>query len=706
MIFTGEKKVGTSTASGVKEELKQGLTKRVLILGLVVGCISGLLMGIHQVMGSWWLQPLFFPGPWFLWVIVVQYLIPKLTGKFGWRLTRQEWVVYIILVGAVAGSAALRFGGSWSWMPTWHMLMPIYARMVPPYSEAFSKYIPTWLVPPADSPALKAIWYGLEKGQAIEWGTWVPLILWSTVFFYLWAGISAFWMFLASRPLITVEKLPFPNALPYLLVIDQIGIEEEPGKKFPLFDFSRPIVKFFWIGFLVGFAYKMLDVLNWIIPAIPPSGYVGQYIFDLAPIVSKILPGMYSSYTFMPSGYMILFSLTNLDFMASVIVTDIVFCIILPVLWVALGLVPYTPGVTESSSYWDFGTTYGPFKWAVWNWIGLSTGMGVWLIIMNRDWFKKVFSSLFKADLFKQDVEGLPYPLLASGAIILPILAVIFFTIMGVPLLVSIIIILLWILVSLGDLRILADMPEFDVVQAYCNPLWESFGVWAGQLPATLPSTDNATVMTHFMGQSLGSWGPRISGFAMSWGSPIWKLAYELKVRAKDVFIALTIGIVISGLASHIFEVWLLNHFGQFVWGNSVGYHVWALSDAQRFTLTVPQDYGNPAKWVETWRLMIFGIIFVGLLYLLRMRFPWFWLNPAGVSVGLAFPNLVFIDVIPIFLIKYLTIKLGGTKSWEQYVFPVFVGFIIGSGILYDFLIGLVLFFTRSIPNFMTYYKG
>jgi hypothetical protein len=690
----------------VKEELKQGLTKRVLILGLVVGGLSGLLMGIHQVMGSWWLQPLFFPGPWFLWVIVVQFVIPKLVNK-RWGLTKQEWVVYIILVGAVAGSGALRFGGAWSWMPTWHMLMPLYARMVPPYSTAFSPHIPTWLVPPADSPAMKAIYYGLEPGQAIEWGTWIPLILWSTVFFYLWAGMAAFWMFLASRPLITVEKLPFPDSLPYLIIFDKIGFELQEDKKFPLFDFSRSIVKFFWIGFLVGFAYKFLDVLNWIIPAIPPTGYVGVYTFDLSPITSKILPGMFSSYTFAPAVYMILFSLTNLDFMLSVIVTEIVFTIILPVLWVALGLVPYTPGVTESSSYWDFGTTYGPFKWTVWNRVGLSTGMGLWIIISNRDWFKKIFSSLFKADLAKQDVEGLPYPFLAIGAIVLPVLTIIFFTIMGVPLLVSIFMIILWLLVSLGDVRILADMPEFDIAQFYCNPLWESFGVWTGSLPATLPSTDKATVMTHFMGQSLGSGGPRISGFAMSWGSPMWKLAYELKVRAKDVFIALGIGILVVGLASHVFEIWLLHHFGQFVWGNSVGYYIWALGGAQRFTLTVPRDYGNPDRWIETWGLMIFGIIFTYIVYMIRLYVPTLsWLNIAGISVGLAFPNYVFLNVIPIFLIKYLTIKIGGTNAWENVVFPACIGFMIGSGILYNLIIGIALFFTRSIPNFITNYKG
>jgi hypothetical protein len=695
-----------STTESREEIVKTGLTKRVLVLGIVVGIISGLLMGIHQVMGSWWLQPMFFPGPWFVWVLVVQYLIPKLTGKWGWRLTPQEWVVYIILVGAVAGSSALRFGGSWSWMPTWHMMMPVYARMVPPYSETFSKYIPTWLVPPADSPALKALWYGLDPGQAIDWGAWSGLILWSTVFFYLWAGIAAFWMFLASRPLIVTERLPFPNALPYQVVIDRIGIVTEPGQKFPLFDLSRPMVKFFWIGILVGFAYKFLDVLNWIIPAVPPTGYVGVYTFSFGDVASKILPGIYSSYTFAPAGYMILFALTNIDFMASVIVTDVVFAIILPALWVALGLVPYTPGVTENNSYWDFGTTYGPFKWTVWNWIGISTGMGIWLILLNRDWFKRVFGSLLKPGLRKESVEGLPYQFLAIGGVLLPILTIIFFIAMGVPAVTAITIILLWMLVSLGDVRILADMPEFDIVQAYCNPIWQSVGTFVGELPSTLPSADSATVMTHFMGQSLGSWGPRISGFSMAWGSPIWKLGYELKVRAKDIFIALCIGILICGLASHVFTVWLLNHFGQFVWGNAVGYHIWSLGGAQRFTLSVPTDYGNPARWGETWATMIFGIVFVGIIYFLRMRFPWFWLNPAGVSVGLAFPNLVFINCIPMFIFKYLVIKIGGSKAWDQYALPAVIGYMIGSGLLYDLIVGITLFFTRSIPNFISYYKG
>jgi hypothetical protein len=285
-------------------------------------------------------------------------------------------------------------------------------------------------------------------------------------------------------------------------------------------------------------------------------------------------------------------------------------------------------------------------------------------------------------------------------------LTIIFFIAMGVPAVTAITIILLWMLVSLGDVRILADMPEFDIVQAYCNPIWQSVGTFVGELPSTLPSADSATVMTHFMGQSLGSWGPRISGFSMAWGSPIWKLGYELKVRAKDIFIALCIGILICGLASHVFTVWLLNHFGQFVWGNAVGYHIWSLGGAQRFTLSVPTDYGNPARWGETWATMIFGIVFVGIIYFLRMRFPWFWLNPAGVSVGLAFPNLVFINCIPMFIFKYLVIKIGGSKAWDQYALPAVIGYMIGSGLLYDLIVGITLFFTRSIPNFISYYKG
>jgi len=690
----------------IVEEMKSGLTARTLVLGIVVGCISGILMGIHRTMGSWWLQPIFFPAHWFIWILVIQWLLPRVLRKVGWQLTLQEWVVFIVLVGAVGGAGSLRFQGDWAWNPTWHMMMPPYARMISPYDTTFSPHIPEWMCPPKDSPALKSLWYGLEPGQAIQWGAYVGLITWSTLFFWLWASVSAFWMFLASRPLIEIERLPFPIAAQAIEVFDIIRTQSKENKKFGLFDLSRSRVKFFWIGFMVGFLYKILDVLNWIIPAIPPTGYVGVYTFQFADVASKIIPGMYASYTYAPAGYSILFALTNLDFMATVIVTDVIFCIILPAIWVAAGLVPYTPGTTELSSFGDFGTTYGPFKWSVWNWIGISTGMGVWLIIMNRDWFKEIFSSLYSSIQRKKDVEGIPYIFLAIGGIIMPILLIVFFIVSGVPPLTATFIIIMWMLVSLGNVRLLADMPEFDIVQAYSNPLWQSFGTAVGELPATLPSADKSTVMTHFMGQSLGSWGPRISGFSMAWGSAIWKLAYELKCRAKDVFIALGIGMLIVGIASNVFAVWLLNHFGQFVWGNAVGYHIWANSGAQRYTLTVPSDYGDPARWAEDWGLMISGIATVGIIYFLRMRFPWFWINPAGIAVGLAFPDLVFINVIPMFIFKFLVIRIGGARAWEQYAFPAVIGFMVGSAILYNLLVGTALFFTRTIPNWYAYYKG
>jgi hypothetical protein len=98
------------------------------------------------------------------------------------------------------------------------------------------------------------------------------------------------------------------------------------------------------------------------------------------------------------------------------------------------------------------------------------------------------------------------------------------------------------------------------------------------------------------------------------------------------------------------------------------------------------QSGGWPAP--PYWINFSAGIILTGILWFLRLRYPWFWLNPIGIVIpSVVWPPGPWSCFFFAWILKFVTFKIGGSKLYEKIV-PVMIGLIIGA-FLMIFLQGL-----------------
>jgi hypothetical protein len=83
----------------------------------------------------------------------------------------------------------------------------------------------------------------------------------------------------------------------------------------------------------------------------------------------------------------------------------------------------------------------------------------------------------------------------------------------------------------------------------------------------------------------------------------------------------------------------------------------------------IPQPV--PMEWVQAAASAI-GIIFV---YILRSRFAWFPLNPAGVAIGFMWvvDALVFPAIVA-YILKLIVLRIGGLKLYQEKAMPFMIG--------------------------------
>jgi hypothetical protein len=113
---------------------------------------------------------------------------------------------------------------------------------------------------------------------------------------------------------------------------------------------------------------------------------------------------------------------------------------------------------------------------------------------------------------------------------------------------------------------------------------------------------------------------------------------------------------------------------------------------------------GNPDNWnvrpgtEPWWPNFLAGFIIVALLSWLHARFIWFPLEPIGFILGTSYMSIlwgIWFPFLIAWIMKTLTLRVGGTKGYEEFGIPVAVGFIAGYmiAVLIGGLVGITRFF-------------
>ncbi len=662
----------------------------LVVLGVIIAALAFVLNWWIETLTAWWLYAGVFPLPTILWLLLFNVLLARVSSSL--RLSKQEFVFLIAVSYLVSGWYYLPFG-CYRWnvasVPTYHLFLPIYV-LKQDYGSQIAKYIPSWMAP-TDTKVLDMIWRGLRPGESIDWGAWIAPIAFWTIMYLIWTLSAPFFGFMVRKTLIEVERLPFPDAIPTANLINwAYGSEEKPK----LFDLKSSIGKYFWIGFVIGFLSTFIDVIHFFIPAIPPSAEWSDRVIKIGDFMARFLPGAAGYWIFVIPEVPLFYLMRN-DTLLTLWVTAIFFNIIVNHLYVRFGLVSYEPGI-ENFEWWTpiYYGWKGPFKFSLFAAYGLGIGLGLMTLYTARDQIARIFRAAFSGEGGSED--GVSYRLVAWGSIGIFLAALVYFIAAGVPPVVALFILAVWVILWYGNIRVLSEVLEWDVVGMWFQPFWWDVGAAVGAWPAKYPAISESLVRTNMMGVALLNWGPRLSSQSWAYSFPLWKVAYETRTKAKYIFLAMVVVALTVAAIHGPLAIWWMHKLGGFEKLGPIVYHEWSEPQFKQY-LVAPPDPETPP--LEHWGYLIGGIVLTFIIYFLRSRFTWFFITPVGLMVGMIFPAFFLIGPILALILKVLTIRIGGTRLYEEVGVPLAVGFAFGYGLNY-FFVCLLAFVTRAWPEF------
>jgi hypothetical protein len=143
-------------------------------------------------------------------------------------------------------------------------------------------------------------------------------------------------------------------------------------------------------------------------------------------------------------------------------------------------------------------------------------------------------------------------------------------------------------------------------------------------------------------------------------------------VHPKTIYKMVFVFFIIAYAITLPFRVWWPHYLGARFPNCWTGWECASLGEGQYNT--VP-----PAN--ELWIPVISGFIVTMSLYLLRMRFAWWPLHPLGFL--LTCPQTAvwtgsWTNFLVAWIAKWLTLKIGGSKAYEEYGIPVAAGILAG----------------------------
>ncbi|RLE87786.1 MAG: hypothetical protein DRJ67_03875 [Thermoprotei archaeon] len=644
-----------------------------IILALIMPPIFFLLNAPLHMFVQWWVWPAWFPPQWPV-MMLFFYLFYKATGV---KPSAPTMVALLSIFYVVSGWTYL-IGGTHCWtifpLYTAGMGFFVHGLWADPYKDLFWKYTPGF-VAPKDMRVLQAFY----EGGTFDLGAWLgPIAFWSLFWsaFYVGGFLAAY---MIRKPMIEVERLPFPYAQPTAYVIREFEAEEEGKPR--LFNFRLRPIKLFWAGFLIGFAFYIPNAISALTPITFPY-YLMAPPFNLNPYTRAILPGAKFNGWFAPNEIVVL-AIAPRDALLTGVIWWVLIGIIYPVVGVKMGFLPYYPGIEDTNEYY---LTTGPFKNGWFGQLGVPVGLGLWALINYRHHIARFFQALTG----KVTATDEPYKMVGLGFIACWLIVLILFVAATGNVVMAIVAIIWYILIQYGWCRVQAEGMHTTAMSYYWGQYFD-FGTYLGQWG---PRPDPRALPTLTMFASFGGTGfLRQSAIGPANHIQMYKVADVNRTDPRDVLILSAITMVSSAVTVAALTPWWYTTFGGYTRQGCVEYHVWNLPGIWQYTGGTPPPVGA----AETLGYTVSGVIFTILCYLARARFPWFFFNPVGVALVSVWGLEHGIFVLWAWVLREVFTRLLGAKGFEEYYMPAAFGFAMGHGLLY-WTTAVIAFFTRAIP--------
>ncbi|RLF03166.1 MAG: hypothetical protein DRK00_09105, partial [Thermoprotei archaeon] len=380
-----------------------------------------------------------------------------------------------------------------------------------------------------------------------------------------------------------------------------------------------------------------------------------------------------------------------------VVLFHIIFSLIYPAIGITTGILPYQPGWTAGV----YAYSQGPFKAAIFG-DGLIFGLAVFAIFLHRKYLSDSLKSLLGGGGSIPAEERSLYRMTWLGLIASCILLLILFISIGSVPWISIILLFFATMWWFGQLRANAEAGYsflhggggFRSIDAIAVELGRSAGIF------TIPAKSEALFGTMYQAALSTSFEH------IHQGNPyctmnVYAVAYKNGVSVREIFTALMIGFAVLAPVIFVTRVWMVNVFGKNnLRGDSWGW--WAANSMLARTSyymrnTVPPYFTAPADW---WLQASMGFVASLIIMFARLRYPIIsnFLHPVGIFLAGRWIGGFALCQISAWLIKFLILKIGGTKLWENFGVPFFAGLLAGRWLTYV-PFHFVVFFTQTVPT-------
>ncbi|RLE88108.1 MAG: hypothetical protein DRJ67_02990 [Thermoprotei archaeon] len=697
------------SASGVEAEFRRGLTVRSAIIGLIL-----LLLAVPVSVMTWLytskggtINAFFVP---FLYIILLNELIGRINPK--WRLSGQELVVIfpaLLLVNSIKymPKGALSGGEAVIGFVEKTLICAISGQIVAPeLADYWREMVPAFMAPKSDF-ALRVINEGLKPGEAVPWGEFIgPIAYWSiyTILTYFLCLFLAFGIY--GRRWVEVERLPFPLSQPMIFAVNSAMDIDATTNKSRWFDLSITNYKIFWIAFFIGAIASAIPILG---EVIPPLAVYGAYAWGEQPILfwwlPSIAPGAMAKGV-LQVDQIALWLLLPTNMLVTCVLAYVIFGLIYHAVAVQLGIVPYNPGMEFLWNWEDIPANWYPFPYRVIGVTGMMVGLGLISLWMLRDRFKEVFGALTGPD---RKEYGLSLRGLALFGLVVMIAIIVFFTASGVPLIISLIMLIIAVIYYTALARVTSTLwwHVDDLMGVGGYSYIYAPGAALGYWPWTVPPEGNnyAAFVTGMLATPFDDcWTLRVNGLGPGGATGLYKIVYETRTNIRDVLVMTMIYVALGVPLTYIWEIWFLAHGGGIMrtntWGSWV--HWWKtgyMMTSSGQLMPIGATHPN-----EVWPFALTGLVLVLIVWWLRMKFAWFFIDPTALTMSMAVGlEWTWLSGLVALVIKLILVRVMGIRRFEQFVLPIATGIALGFGapIL---IAGLIEYFNVVVPRFTAYY--
>lgn len=681
--------MGKTEPSKEKAEVAaKGLTAKVLITWLVLHIVFFTIINIYGKgllrthtyitatrTGIPWYPPW---GFYFLFVLIVVPLFYSLTKRLPY--SRQELAILFGLMVMSLDTAII--------MDT--MSMGLWYKFIPQSAAVPAEFIPAFFAPPSRS----TIEGTLLGGAPVPWGDLTPFIgFWTTYFIGIFA-FSLFLMEILRRKFIEIDRLSYPSVRPSFEVIrmatetSAVSTSESKASGPPsLLRVGQN--KWFWAGFFtLGLAFGAPSVLAYTFPelGIPAFACAGRFpVYPLADFFATNPWHIQGDSRWVPTDAFLMF-LVPMDILATHVLYQFISYILWPLIATSIGIM--APGV-PGSRYWS---AEGPFRPQLFS-AATLLGLGIWVPILGWRYIADSISRAFKGG--KTSEGDVPAIWGWAGTIVFGLILFGLGLALGVDVPIMFLMLFIISILYVGRSYFAGEGAPIGYVgwaQDFNYGIARHAGTALGVYPTPATLTQGSWATGAWYAMTNQSWIE--CSVATSYYPMVnYKLAELTGTRPKDMFNAMLIGSFLIPLISVPLSIWLFYTWGTekiLTWygpkSYQVGYVTTGLSG-----VTTPYAY-----WDAGWQThMVAAVIITGVLMMLRLRLPWFFINPIGIAGTYVMRNVT--EALPILIVKYLMIRIGGAKTYERIGVPLFVGALVGLTFWVGIGLGILHFRTAAI---------